>query len=134
MTHILAITLHFLQVSMDQSGGVDKGLHTSSDPMKNYEWSQDEDTVDVCFSLPEVHRAVSKKSLRVDISSQTLRVAVVTVAVSPDGVPGEDVLLELNLFAAVKVGDSTWSRSGDCVEFALEKGSEAEWAQLEANA
>jgi len=121
---------------MDQSasGGIDKGLHISTDPLKAYEWNQDEDTVDVSFTLPPPHKTISKASLRVTISSTKL--LVVCLADRGGGgsaAAGDDlVLLDVDLFARVKVGDCTWSRSGDTLEFALEKQQEADWMQLEA--
>ena len=119
---------------MDQSatGSIDKGLHTTTNPLQAYEWSQDEDTVDVTFQLPPAHRAAPKKSLRVDMSSTTLLVTRLAEAAAGESEGRGEVLLQLTLFAAIKVGDSTWSRSGDNIEFALEKQQEAAWAQLEA--
>ena len=113
------------------SSSINKGLQTSSssDPQRACEWSQDDDTVDVTYQLPAAHCSISKKQLHVDISSKTL-----SIIRKPEGGEGNDmVLLELSFFAGVKVSDSTWSRSGNCVEFALEKQQEGEdWLQLEA--
>lgn len=114
---------------MDSSeGAIDKSLHCSTDPLRSYEWNQDEDTVDVCFKLPAEHRDVSKKCLCVEISASKLLVTRKAETVGGAAV----VLLELELFAPVKVGDSSWGRSGDSVEFSLEKAREAAWPQLEA--
>lgn len=115
------------QVSMDSSTGMDKGVHV--DPRKGYEWNQDEDTVDVCFTLPTEHKDVSKKFLSVKIFPEKL----VVTRLADAGVVDEAVcLLDLRLYAGIRVSDSTWSRSGDCVEFGLEKVKEEDWAQLEA--
>jgi hypothetical protein len=108
---------------------IDKGIHVSTDPLQSYEWNQDEDTVDVCFKLPAEYKDVSKKFLSVDISSNKLKV----VRKAEADVASEDIsLLDLALFAGIKVSDSTWSRSGDSIEFSLEKTTESEWAQLKA--
>ena len=112
---------------MDAAPSIDKGLHVSSDPLKSYEWNQDEDTVDVCFKLPAQHKDVSKKLLTVKISAKKLTVT----RKAEGGGGGDECLLDLTLFAGVRVGDSTWGRSGDQVEFSLEKATEADWPRLE---
>ena len=107
----------------------DKGIHASTDPKKQYEWNQDEDTVDISFKMPAEYECLTKHNLGVEISSTRL----VVLRKKEVGLCDEDiVMLEINLFAEIKVGDSTWSRSGNHIEFSLEKKRESDWSQLDA--
>ena len=94
----------------------------SSDPGKPYKWTQSEESVDVTLNTASFgDGAASKKEISVDIKSKHLKIAHKTLG----------VMLDIELNAAIKPSESTWSISGKDIEVSMEKVAEVAWSQLE---
>lgn len=101
------------------------GSDSSRDHSKKYEWSQDEETIDISYPLPS---AIVNSTINVSILPT--QVKVIERADNSDS-KKEKIILELNLFAPIRVSNSTWSRSDSIIDIVLEKSQELEWASLE---
>lgn len=92
------------------------------DPSKPYSWSQNDEEVEVQLRLEAGKGKIAKKEMDITIGPASLTVAEKSGA----------VLMDIALHARIRPDDSTWTISGDSIEFTLEKVNESAWKQLEA--
>jgi hypothetical protein len=94
------------------------------DVAQGYRWAQTEDEVEITVYLPE---GTTAKGLNVSIGSSSLKVALKSEPAKP--------LVDLKLFAAVRMDDSTWTlgndKQGRHVQVTLEKVDGSDWPRLE---
>lgn len=95
---------------------------------RTFTWFQSEDSVDIALRLPHCSGSKCRSKPTVDISSSEVTIR----GLAADGREAS-TLLNVNLYAPIRISESTWSVSGDMLEISLEKqGGGCMWPRLES--
>lgn len=111
------------QVAMESTdtSQADK-VHESNNPNSNYKWTQTEESVEIVLPLEKGEGSKAKKQLMISITSSNISVIDKSSSRS---------LANINLLNPINKNDSTWSISGDNIEFYLEKLKDKWWDSVE---